>query len=681
MDKKQLKKYIAWVCLAALVILLAVMPLLAGTEEAEEGPQASILSGTAGYASIRKQLLGGGTLSSRNAAELTVPVSVKVSEYLVANGDTVSRGDVIAYVDRVSLMDAIVQVQDTLDTLSEKIEEAGSEDTANVVTAQAGGRVKQVYAQPGDDVQDVMLEHGALAVLSLDDLMTVKISRSTELEAGDTVCVTLDDGTETEGTVESNLEGVLTVTVEDENYPVGQNVTVYTEDGDRIGSGELDIHSRWNAVAYSGVVSYVNAAEGRSAYAGQTLMRLTDTGSTAEYTQLVAQHKEYEALLFDLFKISQSEAVLAPCDGVVTGVDTNAVWMLANNGGWKLDMLTETEEAAAYTGYVAHVKAVGTDGLILKVNPTQFQITDLADPGVSTDTAAMSEDYILPGTVTTYTWTEDAWVESGAAEAGDILLFVADAEGITWVVKLGYEEVDAQPEPPSEPEEPTDPTQPETPGEPSQGTQTPGGNSSIQIPSGMGQAGMSGYTDLIPEEDESLFSQETYTIACVTEQEEMSLEITIDELDISWVYVGQTAQITVPALPGEAFTAVVSSIGSSGTNEGGNSKFTVELMLDMGEHMLPGMNASAYITLDTLENVLSIPAAALNESGTHTYVYTSYDEENGVLGDPVEVTVGVSDGENVQILSGLEEGQAFYYAYYDTLEISNIPDAGMFPFG
>ena len=33
--------------------------------------------------------------------------------------------------------------------------------------------------------------------------------------------------------------------------------------------------------------------------------------------------------------------------------------------------------------------------------------------------------------------------------------------------------------------------------------------------------------------------------------------------------------------------------------------------------------------------------------------------------------MGISDGKFVQILSGLREGDAFWYAYYDTLDISN----------
>ena len=95
-----------------------------------------------------------------------------------------------------------------------------------------------------------------------------------------------------------------------------------------------------------------------------------------------------------------------------------------------------------------------------------------------------------------------------------------------------------------------------------------------------------------------------------------------------------------------------------------------------GTDMLGGMTATAVIVLDTRENVPTIPADALVEKGNETLVYTRYDEENGVLLDPVTVRIGTSDGETVEILEGLNEGQTYWYAYYDTLEISFTPDFG-----
>ena len=64
------------------------------------------------------------------------------------------------------------------------------------------------------------------------------------------------------------------------------------------------------------------------------------------------------------------------------------------------------------------------------------------------------------------------------------------------------------------------------------------------------------------------------------------------------------------------------------------------------------------------------------EQGNQTVVYTGYDKENETLRNPVVVKVGSSDGETVEILEGLTNGQTYYYAYYDTLEVSFTPDFG-----
>ena len=222
---------------------------------------------------------------------------------------------------------------------------------------------------------------------------------------------------------------------------------------------------------------------------------------------------------------------------------------------------------------------------------------------------------------------------------------------------------------------------------PGEGGGFPGGDMSGGMGGGMPSGGMGGgipsggMSGGMVEEEDPYYSMEKLTIASVTSQEHMTVEITVDELDISKVYMGQSATVTMDALAGESFAATVTKIANSGENEGGNSKFTVELTLEKSGDMLPGMTASARIVLDTVENALCIPAAALSEEDGKLVVYTSYDSENGVLGTPVEITIGAADADNVQVLSDLEAGSTFYYAYYDTLESEGMPSIGARPFG
>ena len=105
MDKKKsIKRYILWGLLGLLTVWLAVMPLVARQQQAEDGPQASILSADAKVGSIRTAIHGGGTLEAGDPEEITLPIDVKITEFLVRNGDMVEEGEALAAVDKVSVM-------------------------------------------------------------------------------------------------------------------------------------------------------------------------------------------------------------------------------------------------------------------------------------------------------------------------------------------------------------------------------------------------------------------------------------------------------------------------------------------------------------------------------------------------------------------------------------------------
>ena len=327
--KKQLKKAVTWGLLAALVTGLAAMPLLAKEKAEADGPVASVLSGTVETGSITTVLHGGGTLSSEDVEDIPLPSGVKITEFLVKNGDFVAEGTPLAAVDSVSVMTAITEVTDTMEYLQEEIRNSTEEKVSSTVSATAGGRVKKVFAKQGDSVQEVMLEHGALAVLSLDGLMAVKLEKRMELPTGSSVTVTFEDDTEAEGRVESNLDGTIVVTVEDESYPIGQKVFVTTDDGKRVGSGELYVHNAWSATAFSGTVQTIWAKEESKVASGASLFTLTDTDFKAQLEYMSSLHREYEELLQDLFRMYNSGTIDAPCDGRVSGVDEDSVHLLA----------------------------------------------------------------------------------------------------------------------------------------------------------------------------------------------------------------------------------------------------------------------------------------------------------------------------------------------------------------
>ena len=342
--KKQIKKITTWVLLAALVAGLAAMPLLAKAEAEADGPVATVHSGTVETGTIRTTLHGGGTLHTEDVEDVVLPTGVKITEFLVKNGETVKAGTPLAAVDKVSVMTAITAVTETMDYLQEEMKSAKDEKVNSTVSATAGGRIKKVFAQKGDSVQEVMLEHGALALLSLDGLMAVEIEKKLDLLTGDTVTVTLADGKEVTGRIASNLDGVIVITMEDDGYEIGQTVTVTEKDGSAIGTGELYVHNAWAASAFSGIISTAPAKEETKVTAGSTLFTLTETDFRGTLEYLSALHREYEELMQDLFRMYNSGTIEAPCDGTVEGIDKDSPHLLAAEGEEALEASLLTAE-------------------------------------------------------------------------------------------------------------------------------------------------------------------------------------------------------------------------------------------------------------------------------------------------------------------------------------------------
>ena len=791
--KKYPKKRVIAVCLSAvLVILLAVLPM-ATSKGNDEGAKASILSGTVEKGEVSSVLIGAGTLAQQDGEKINIPSSVRIKKFLVSNGDSVKKGDDIAEIDRVTLMQAISDVQETMDYLREEMEDAKGESSTDKVTAQRAGIVKAVYAEKGDDVQSVMLKNGALAVISLDGLMSVEIETDKELSAGEKVKVTFKDKTEVSGQVKTYLDGVVKITFEDEGYTEGTKVTVTKEDGTKIGSGKIRINSRWNATAYSGTVSSVKISEKEKVSSGEALFSLENVSSTAGYDKLASQHRDYEELMLSLFEMYQSGTVKASVDGTVSGIDKESTLLLSSTEGVSIELLANAPDGndeAVYNNYIGKIIGVNEGVWNVNLNPENQAVTDYKNLlQVDFDEEKMTQNGNFNPTVPVYELDASSWKQIDAADvqAGDILLFAGTGTAdIVWAVRV-IKGSTTPPETTTEPAatEPTttapsttqpsgdmtrpsgdvtmpsggdvtmpsggdvtmpsggdvtmpsggdvtmpsggDVTMPSS-GDvtmPSGGDMTMPSGGDVTMPSGgdvtmpsggdvtmpsgdmtmpsgqqtgQNQSQMQGgsfsggsftggsfgnlsgmQSGMLQSENEfEMFDLEGTTLASVTPQDTMTVSVTVDELDLSQIETGMTAEITLDAFMGEAFEGIVTNIGTSGENSGGNSKFAVEITMDRAENMLSGMNATAKIVLASQKDVLTVPVEALCDVGNETVIYTRYNKGDEALEKPVTVTVGASDGEVAEILSGLAEGQEYYYSYYD--EYQSTEDAGGFSF-
>ena len=143
----------------------------------------------------------------------------------------------------------------------------------------------------------------------------------------------------------------------------------------------------------------------------------------------------------------------------------------------------------------------------------------------------------------------------------------------------------------------------------------------------------------------------------------LKMEMNVSELDIGKVKVGQSVEITCSAVPGKTFTGVVDRVSINGTTTDGFTNYPVTIVLQDYGDLKPGMNVSASIIGETVEDAVSVPVGAVSRGNTVQVALPGALAEDGVtVADPSKVeeravTLGINDENYIEITSGLEAGE------------------------
>ncbi len=144
-------------------------------------------------------------------------------------------------------------------------------------------------------------------------------------------------------------------------------------------------------------------------------------------------------------------------------------------------------------------------------------------------------------------------------------------------------------------------------------------------------------------------------IASFIDPEEVSVTVDVSEEDISIVTVGDTVNIVFSAYPDALYNGTVSGIASSVTDQQTSTvsyPVTVTVTGDITD-LYDGMTGDVTFITKEVKDVLYVSNKAITTEGTKSYVKKK--EEDGTV-TTKEVTTGFSDGTNVEIQDGLEEG-------------------------
>ena len=166
------------------------------------------------------------------------------------------------------------------------------------------------------------------------------------------------------------------------------------------------------------------------------------------------------------------------------------------------------------------------------------------------------------------------------------------------------------------------------------------------------------------------------TLATIYDLSELYFDMSIDELDITKVSVGQKVNVQADAFNNKVFSGEITKVSLVAANSNGVTSYPVRVTITETGDLIPGMNVDGYVILASRENVLTIPSDAL-QRGNVVYVKKTSNSVKGKKVDQtgigqrvlnntpdgfvaVKVTTGISNDNFIEIVEGLEEDDEIY---------------------
>ncbi|MDY4610816.1 MAG: efflux RND transporter periplasmic adaptor subunit [Sphaerochaetaceae bacterium] len=147
----------------------------------------------------------------------------------------------------------------------------------------------------------------------------------------------------------------------------------------------------------------------------------------------------------------------------------------------------------------------------------------------------------------------------------------------------------------------------------------------------------------------------TMSLGKISDTENLEIAFNVVERYVSQIHVGQKAEITFTAYPGETFAATVTKV--SPTLDTGSRTLKVTCTLDKpDDRIIIGMYARIQVFTEHKENCVVVPYGAVLISDRRSYVFVANDRKNPAVAERRSVTLGIRTGNVVEVLEGLRMG-------------------------
>lgn len=149
-------------------------------------------------------------------------------------------------------------------------------------------------------------------------------------------------------------------------------------------------------------------------------------------------------------------------------------------------------------------------------------------------------------------------------------------------------------------------------------------------------------------------------LATLADMSDLIFKGTVDEIDVGKLTIGMPVRLKIGALPDQAVTGKLSRIAPQAIEKDNAKLFEVEIVMDQfeGITLRAGYSANADIVIREKKNILLIPERLVifEDDGAKTFVEIPGNTPEAAP-KKVAVKVGLSDGLNIEAVSGLKEGE------------------------
>jgi HlyD family secretion protein len=146
-------------------------------------------------------------------------------------------------------------------------------------------------------------------------------------------------------------------------------------------------------------------------------------------------------------------------------------------------------------------------------------------------------------------------------------------------------------------------------------------------------------------------------VATLPNLTEMITKTFVNEIDISKVKVGQTAEIGVDAFPDKKFTGEVIEVANIGEQMRNSSAKVFEVKIEVNEYdsvLRPAMTTKNIIITEVIDSVMFVPLEAVHSVDTITFVYTGNRRQQIIPGrandNEIIVHAGIETGDKVRLI-------------------------------